>query len=429
MSSEPEPPSTSPVMVDPTYTGTKRSGSDGRDVHAEVVVRFLPCRSAGGVGFSSNASRSMLALEEPGGIRYSHALWRVIKAAMDARAKRQRHRPNVVGHSFRANVVSVQATGEATPEHLDALISEAGRVAAEQYFADLDAGRVRPTPEDSERPFAYLPSTGFDEEFISRRPCFLEYVAEWRPGFLLGYGVAREHSIETARRERTLSHAGRFYFNDAIRGYLCGCRPEADALVAQSHDFLTLAESLKENPSNGDPIEWTRARRQTALAYLHWLRTGEPDEETLARARQANLEYYQREKFFVRAIANLVAPELLYLGAESVLNAMAERLAAKPGRGAWPPGGLFGDALRIVNAPDEKERERLRLKLRKRMPLHLFRWMNRGHYGDVAFILHALFPRPEGPPSRLIERAWDFMPEIERRRELSFGWDIVKKPG
>ena len=36
------------------------------------------------------------------------------------------------------------------------------------------------------------------------------------------------------------------------------------------------------------------------------------------------------------------------------------------------------------------------------MPLHLFRWMDRGHYRSVACMLHAIFPRPEGPPSRLI---------------------------
>ena len=74
-------------------------------------------------------------------------------------------------------------------------------------------------------------------------------------------------------------------------------------------------------------------------------------------------------------------------------------------------------ALRIATAADGAERDRLKAKLRKRMPLHLFRWMHHGHYDDVAFMLHAVFPRPEGPPSRLIERAWDFMPEIERRPE------------
>ncbi len=114
-------------------------------------------------------------------------------------------------------------------------------------------------------------------------------------------------------------------------------------------------------------------------------------------------------------------------GADSVLVAMAERLTAHPGRGAATPGGLFGDELRIATAADGAERDRLKAKLRKRMPLHLFRWMHHGHYPDVAFMLHAVFPRPEGPPSRLIERAWDFMSEIERRPEAYFGWDIARK--
>ena len=64
------------------------------------------------------------------------------------------------------------------------------------------------------------------------------------------------------------------------------------------------------------------------------------------------------------------------------------------------------------------------------MPLHLFRWMDRGHYRSVACMLHAVFPRPEGPPSRLIERVWDFMPEIRlagRLPRLGHCAEIVAK--
>ena len=110
-----------------------------------------------------------------------------------------------------------------------------------------------------------------------------------------------------------------------------------------------------------------------------------------------------------------------------MITAISERLAAKPGRGAATPGGLFGDALRIATAPDATERERLRAKLRKRMPLHLFRWMDHGQYDAVAFILHAVFPRPDGPPSRLIETVWNDMPEIARRSRAEHGWDIARK--
>jgi hypothetical protein len=62
------------------------------------------------------------------------------------------------------------------------------------------------------------------------------------------------------------------------------------------------------------------------------------------------------------------------------------------------------------------------------MPLHLFRWLHRGHYADVAFLLHAVFLRPEGPPSRLIERVWDHLPEIERLPDEYRGWDVVRTP-
>ena len=160
---------------------------------------------------------------------------------------------------------------------------------------------------------------------------------------------------------------------------------------------------------------------------MHWLRTGETHDEAVAKARRHFLSYYRRTKEFDRGSANLGAPTLMFLGADSVLTAISERLAAKPGRGAATPGGLFGDALRIATAPEETERDRLRAKLRKRMPLHLFRWMDRGHYRSVACMLHAIFPRPEGPPSRLIERAWNFMPEIRRTPGVYRGWDIARK--
>ena len=87
---------------------------------------------------------------------------------------------------------------------------------------------------------------------------------------------------------------------------------------------------------------------------------------------------------------------------------------------------FFGDALRIATAPDATERDRLRAKLRKRMPLHQSRWMDHGQYEAVAFMLHADFPRPEGPPSRLIETAWNNMPEIARRSNAQHGWDIAE---
>ncbi len=206
------------------------------------------------------------------------------------------------------------------------------------------------------------------------------------------------------RKASSLSPCGENDFSLAVCGYLCGCRPEADALVARAHKLLTLADETGEKAARDDSTRWALGQRYIALAYVHWLRTAEPHIAALTKATAHLLAYYRRTKQFDRGSANLVAPALLFIGADSVLVAMMERLAARPGRGTATPGGLFGDALRIAMAEDEAERARLKAKLRKRMPLHLFRWMNHGHYRDVAFVLHAVFPRPDGPPSLLIER-------------------------
>jgi hypothetical protein len=44
----------------------------------------------------------------------------------------------------------------------------------------------------------------------------------------------------------------------------------------------------------------------------------------------------------------------------------------------------------------------------------------------VALVLHALFPRPEGPPRALIESAWNHLPHIERIPGYK-AWDIKRK--
>jgi hypothetical protein len=323
--------------------------------------------------------------------------------------------------------VRVRVSEGASREDTAYLLAEASKKAVESYFAALDEGQVHLEAWDIDQHFEYLPSTGFDEEYISRRRCFLEYVAEKRPGFLFGFAVSQAMSIEEARERRTLTPCGVSDFSSAVCGYLCGCRPEADALVAKAHELLTLADATDEESAGHYASGWGLGERYTALAYVHWLRTGEPHDAALAEARTRLLDYYRRTKHLDRRTANLEAPRLLFLGADSVLIAMAERLAARPGRGAERPGGLFGDALRIATAADSAERDRLKAKLRQRMPPHLFRWMHQGHYPDMAFMLHAVFPRPEGPPSRLIESAWDFMPEIERSPEANFDWDIARK--
>ena len=330
-------------------------------------------------------------------------------------------------NTFRTQVVRVDVSENASEEDLAYLLAEASKMATESFFADLDDGRVRFAAADLEKPFELLLSSNFDEEFISRRRCFQEYVADFRPGFLSGFAVSRYViSIEESREQRTLTACGTTDFNLAVRGYLYGCRPEADALVAQGYDMLTLADAIGEKSAGDYGSSWGRAQRYTALAYLHWLKTGEEHERARALAREAILSHGRRAKHFDRGSANLEAPLLLYLGAYPEIISLWDRVSSQKGRGSARPGGLFGDALRIAMAKDPAERLRLKAKLRTRIPLQMFRWMCHGNYSDVALLLHALFPRLEGPPRELIESAWNHLPEIKRIPGY-MAWDINRK--
>ena len=412
--------------MQPTYTGGAQIDRGGQAYSAEVTIRFLPAWGGAEVGYSSEVQRYFNSTFGTGHVDCSDAIWQSVANALQAGAWRLAKQPELNARCYRAQVLRVQLTEGVNLDDTAYLFTEASRLVVERYFADLDSGRIELIASDTSAPFEYEPSTGFDEEFISRRQCFLEYVAEKRPGFLFGSHVYRSIPIEQSQQEQGLAGSGETAFGCAVFGYLCGCRPEADALVAKAHELLTLADETDEKPA-GDFVGFALGGRYTALAYVHWLRTGETHTEAVAKARRHYLSYYRRTKHFDRGTANLAAPELLFLGADSVLTALAERLAANPGRGATIPGGLFGDALRIATAPDATERDRLRAKLRKRMPLQLFRWMDHGQYEAVAFMLHAVFPRPDGPPSRLIETAWNDMPEIARRSKGQYGWDIAGK--
>lgn len=257
------------------------------------------------------------------------------------------------------------------------------------------------------------------------KPCFQEYVAERRPFFFEAVERWQSRSIDQAHVERALTPNGEFLLRDAVNGYLLGCRREADELMAKGYEFTKLADAINERQKHGYHGKWSMGNRSAILAYFHWLKTGELHEAALADARQRFLNYCQGCRDFDRRTANLMAPTLLFLEAYPAVRAMEERLSGLPGTTARP-GGLFGDSLKLSMADDPSERDRLKAHVRKRIPPHLFRWQHRGHHTDVAFILHAIFPRPEGPPSRLIESAWDHIPEIERvGGHLS--WD-VKRP-
>jgi hypothetical protein len=255
--------------------------------------------------------------------------------------------------------------------------------------------------------------------------CFEEYVAERRPGFFFSYELGVARSIDEAREERCLTPNGESMLLGAVEGYLLGCPREADQLVAKGYEFLALADAIGEEQKYDYAGGWSVGRRSTALAYLHWLKTGEPHEAALVDARGRFATYYRRTRRFGRRTANLAAPTLLFLEAYPTVCMMADRLSGQPGATARP-GGLFGDALRIATAGDVSERDCLKARVRRRIPRHLFRWLHRGLYDDVAFVLHAVFPRPAGPASRLIETAWDHIPEIERIGGY-MNWDIARR--
>ncbi len=198
----------------------------------------------------------------------------------------------------------------------------------------------------------------------------------------LPFPITRSRS-RSLREERTLTACGISNFESAVCGYLYGCRAEANALVAKGYEMLTLADTIAEKSAGDYGSSWGRARRYTALAYLHCLKTGEEHERARAEARKAILSHGRRSKHFDRASANLEAPQLLYLEAYPEIISLWDRLSREKGRLSARAGGLFGDALQIATAVDPAERERLKAKLRKRIPLHMFRWMSHGNYSDV----------------------------------------------
>src|SRR4051794_12918833 len=270
--------------MQPTYTGVKSIDRDGQDYSAEVTLRMRPYQGAIGVGFSSDAQRYFNSTFGVDRTEHIDDVWQSVVKVIGTAGWRLAKWPGGVANTFRAEVVRVRVSQGASREDTAHLLAEASREAAEQYFAAVDDGRVRLDASDGEQPFEYLPSSGFDEEFISRRQCFLEYVAEKRPGFLGGFPVFRATSIEKSREERTLTPCGISTFTMAVCGYLCGCRPETDALVARAHELLTLADETEEKAAGDYGSGWGLGQRYTALAYTHWLRTGEPHEDALARA-------------------------------------------------------------------------------------------------------------------------------------------------
>ena len=192
--------------MEPTYTGGKGLRRDGRDYSAEVTIRFLPVRGPTGVSYASEVERYFNSrFADDFAERSGPEIWDTVVKVLQAGEWRLAKRPELVANSFRAEVMRVRVSEGATAKDSAHLLAEASRLAAESYLGALNEGHVHLEPGDAEKPFEYQPSTGFDEEYIARRPCFLEYVAEKRRGFMVQFAVHQTMGIAKARAKTETS--------------------------------------------------------------------------------------------------------------------------------------------------------------------------------------------------------------------------------
>ncbi len=159
----------------------------------------------------SDAQRYFISTFGADHVERADDVWHLVVNVLQAGVWRLAKRAEILANAFCAEVVRVRVSEGASREDTAYLLAEASRAAAESYFAALDDGRPPLTAADVDQPFEYQPSTGFDEEYISRRQCFLEYVAEKRPGFLFAMrlvseqvdrGIAQGELAQSVRRKR-----------------------------------------------------------------------------------------------------------------------------------------------------------------------------------------------------------------------------------
>ena len=123
-----------------------------------------------------------------------------------------------------------------------------------ELLRGLDDGHVRFTAADLKRPFELLLTSNFDEEIHCAAPVFSGIRCRRKTAWVScsRFAVSKNDSDRgfaggtDAHRLRNRSH-----LNRRRNGYLYGCRPEADALVAKSYEMLTLADATDEK-SAGD---------------------------------------------------------------------------------------------------------------------------------------------------------------------------------
>jgi hypothetical protein len=218
--------------------------------------------------------------------------------------------------------------------------------------------------------------------------------------------------LETERQGRCLTPIGESFFRDAVRFYVARRPKEAVEFLTKSLAFLEIAHKIGEKQKYSYEPFFSEGSRSSALSFVQWLITGELPREIQEDARTQIGLYYARRWKPDRGSATLSTPQLLYTESYAVIREIAGRLSIGMDReGQKKATGLFGHALRIASAEDEAEREIEKRKLRKSISKQLFTWIDRGHYDYLAYSLYALFPRPEGPPYRLIEDVWKYIPE------------------
>lgn len=217
----------------------------------------------------------------------------------------------------------------------------------------------------------------------------------------------RAYSIDEERERRCLTPIGHSLFHYAVICYLARRREEGDELVVKAREFLRLARSIGERQRYDYVRRHSEAERAADLSYVDWLATDEVNAALVAEARADFAAYYARPRPLLRRTVSFLAPVLLYTESYPLLRKLAESFPPSPGRA----GGLFDHAVRIASAEDEARRQVEKKSLRRKIPRQVFAWIDKGQFPNVAFALLALFPRPEGPPHRLIEDCWKSIPE------------------
>lgn len=270
--------------MEPIYLGRHRVHRDGRDLVAEIEARFRPQMGGPGVGFSGGAERFLNATFAADRITVSNAIWHATRRVIERNGRRLARWPGIRATTFTAQVVAIRVTPGLPIDEAAALLAEAAREAAEAYFAAVADDPIHAEAPDPERPFAHRPEPGFDDAFVARRPCFLEYATEDRPSYLFASQVSRYKPIDDLRRERVLTPNGISALRSAVHGYLLGCRPEAEVCLAGSIELLKLADATGEVAAGDSGGGWGLGHRYAALAFGRWLRTGEPQPEAIERA-------------------------------------------------------------------------------------------------------------------------------------------------